>query len=300
MVDINKQEQLFPILSDLINRDFPSRLLEWIEAKHEYFLLLEKDLTNLLRKSIRIDLLRNCYKDKFLKDCGVLETIYEIHFGSMLSKIADSISISIPRSPGEKTNFDFKAEIEAIPINIEVETRKDLFPFTGSRIENTEVYVAVRETVDKRLLNGKNVRTPESATIRTKIREAFNQLPDSGYNFVALGQVWAPRASLAARAVKDALYGDILIQAYKSAPGRIIKSRLPNGLFSINKDDQKNNKLQGVIWFCLQEKDDEINEVSLMFINDNYRPRLPEHTLAALRDVFDTGRDLVTAHNHRS
>lgn len=287
MMMSNLLEHKFQNLHQILQIKFPTELKKWISAKEEYFILLEKDLENLLKKSVHIDVLHACYLSNFIKNFNILETIYEIHFGSFLTRISGSIELRVPKTRSKTgKNFDFKITIASHSLNFEVETRKDLFPFRGEKIAGTPIFYDQKETVDQRLFDRINRGNPESNAIRDKISEASTQLPDGGFNFVALGQIFGSSEEIAFWTVNNALYGDIYHVSERPAPKKLLPRRLPNGLFSGLPEFKKFNKLNGVIWFQLERINKKIHSNYHMFLNRYAKYEIPDVIKKALKSIF--------------
>ena len=283
----NILEHKFQNLYRILQIKFPIELKKWINVKKEYFILLEEDLENLLKKSVHIDVLRACYLSNFTKNFNILETIYEIHFGSLLTRICDSIELRVSKTRSKiGKNFDFKMKIANHSLNFEVETRKDLFPFRGEKIPGTPIFSDQRETVDQRLFDRINKGNPESNAIRDKISEGSMQLPDGGFNFVALGQIFVASKEIALWAVKNALYGDLYHVSEISAPKKLQARRLPNGLFSGLPEFKKFNKLNGIIWFQLERVDENIHSNYHIFLNRYAKYEIPDVIKKAFKSIF--------------
>lgn len=283
----NVLEHKFTNLHLILQNKFPTELKKWIINKEEYFILLEKDLRNILKKSVHIDILHACYLSNFTKNFNILAKIYEIHFGSLLTRISDSIELRVPKTRSKiGKNFDFKITIANHSLNFEVETRKDLFPFRGKKIPDTPIFFDQKETLDQRLFDRINIGNPESNAIRDKISEASAQLPDGEFNFVALGQIFGASEEIALWAVTNALYGDLYHVSERSAPKKLLLRSLPNGLFSGLPEFKKFNKLNGIIWFQLERIDKKIHSKYHMFLNRYAKYKIPDVIKKALKNIF--------------
>jgi hypothetical protein len=275
---------LFKNLTNLIQKPFPQHLREWAEAQKPYFLLLEKDLARLVGGGISISELRTCYKIEFINDSNILETIFEIHLGAMLSRLGSRLDIHPQKSKQSKKNYDFKVTIGSVQLNFEMKTRKDMFPFTPGKRE--PFACGRRETVDRRFLGGTNDGTSESTVIREIIEKALIQLPDIGPNFVVIGQIYTHTVKQALIDMNMAVFGDLAHYVERRNPDELLRRRLPNGIFNSDEKADRYKKLNGVIWQYLEKNHGELEEYSCVFFNNAVSAKTPAHAEELIKQTF--------------
>jgi len=273
----------FPHFIELVQNEFPSELMKWITAKEEYFMLFEHDLES-LKNNIDIRILRKTYDKNFTKVFNVLETIYEIHFGALLANHFDNLELTVSTSESSNKNFDFRVGFNDAKLNFEVKTRIDAFPFRGKKSRNSYLYFGRQETIDKKFKNQVNKGEPESNNLRQILSVAKDQLPDSGFNFIAIGQVFCHSDFTALYSLKNALFGDLVQRTFRRIPGTFINVRYENGIFYNNRF----NKIVGVVWFRLKRNKSGLTYVTQIFFNGNCNEELDIELKKQLQSVFNT------------
>ncbi len=221
-------------------------LAKWLAAQEQYFYLLNRDLKILLDNGITLSRLKEVYKDRFIKGNNLLETIYEIHFGSTLTKGFDNLHLNVTKSSQSNKDFDFQVKYKDAPINFEIKTRNDQFPFHGKK--DGPLYSDTQETVDRKYINQTNKGDPESNKLRDIFRKARQQLPENGLNFIVLGQIFAHSDKDALWALRNAIFGDVVSKCYRNPPKKLIPYRYENGIFCL----ENFRHIVGVIWFRIE------------------------------------------------
>jgi len=250
---------------------------------------LETDLDLLIGSGINISELRRCYKAKFIGDSDILETIFEIHFGAVLSRIGSRLCFHPQKSEHSKKNYDFKIAIESVQLHFEMKTRKDMFPFTPGKREPEAN--GRRETVDRRFLGGTNDGTSESTILRGIIDKALIQLPDIGPNFVVIGQIYSHSIAEALKNIDMAIFGDIIHYTERGNPNGLLTGRLFNGIFNCDEKAGRYNKLNGIIWQYLEKNHGKLREYSHVFFNKATSTRTPAHIDELINRTFTRNSD---------
>jgi len=268
----------------LIDSYESSELAKWIAAQEPYFYLLNRDLKLLIYHGTSLPRLKEVYKERFIKCNNVLETIYEIHFGAVLTKGFTNLHFKVPKSEQSNKDFDFQATYKNTSINFEIKTRIDLFPFHGEH--NGPIYHDSHETVDKKYINQVNKGDPESSVLRDIFQSAKQQLPNNGLNLIVLGQIFAHSDKTALWALKNAIFGDLVHRTYRKNPKKLNPYRYKNGIFY----SKSFSHIAGVIWFRIIPNIKSQKEKIRIFFNKNYKYILDTNFKSNLEKIFNKGR----------
>ena len=125
----------FPVLATVVGADWMRTHPGWFEGRHMplpvWFAQLNSDLGILSAQGVSVQ----GYGAMLRDEPGFLTALLEIHGASLLARVSTQLSLHVPRSPGDATNFDVLATIAGSRIAAECKTRADGSPSISRRLK---------------------------------------------------------------------------------------------------------------------------------------------------------------------
>jgi hypothetical protein len=182
----------------------------WLARRVSWFAQLEQDLAVLVAH-VGMEKARSAYQHMLRDRRGIQKAIFEIHAAALFGTAGRLLDLHVPCAEGGGRDFDVLAEIAGQRVQTDSKTRKDSFPFntraTGVA-QGVSLHEAQRPIIDPHeyadQADADYSSTPESTAIRQKLTEALIQLPTSGCNIIAWGQIEGWRCDM-----EDALFGPV-------------------------------------------------------------------------------------------
>ncbi|MGH7908585.1 MAG: hypothetical protein ACRENW_01900 [Thermodesulfobacteriota bacterium] len=171
-------------------------------------------------------------RDKLQDPYNMWQGLHEVYVASHLCEISQDIELEVPNPDRPLNNFDIKANLYGIEINIEVTTRTDdCPPMDGNTHSRATVLPAFAGSVQSSTANIQHNSVPESEDLRRRLLDkAMRQLPKNGINIIALGYKGIANKNFH---ITSALYGDPKCEFDKSLSPEertLFENRVENGL----------------------------------------------------------------------
>jgi len=289
----------FPVFVSVIGEKWlhqnPWLDADYISSRLEHFERLERDLKS-LDTHVGPSKLKATYRALVRDKNSFWPIVHEIHGISLVSKVSSHVELKIPLGGLSNRDFDARAKVLGVSINMECTTRKDEFPFNLPPVEtgpnHIPVYSGSRSTVDPHDARGSgitsapqddplHVETPEATVARQILTVELSQLPETGVNLILFGQISGSRENL-----ETALFGPIAVDFALNPKVRTVEStaiRLPHGAYDTGINGEPFRRLSGVLWFKLFSiRGPEYN----LYLNPCAISPIPEGIAAQLKALF--------------
>jgi len=292
-----------PLVTTIIGEAWLSQNPYWTEefipAMLPWYDQLEKDLS-LLERNTNREVLISCYRTSLRDENSVIASMYEIHGAALLSAIATTVDIHVPRGDSTGKNFDVRVEIRGNVVNADCKTREDNFPFNVPRSEDPDgisAHYGARATIDphdaadlslaaKRPEGDVDYRpVPESTVIRQIFSDTFSQLPEGGCNLILFGQLEGDRMHME-RALFGAEMG-VVERNLETREAQFSWVRSPTGAFSNGPEGEPFRWLSGVLWFRIWKLGDCFGRVYYLYLNPNSSVPIPASVVSELAGIID-------------
>jgi hypothetical protein len=269
---------------------------DYISSGLDHFKRLESDLKK-IEGLVEQQSLRKTFVKHLRDQKSFTTTLYEIHGISLVSQIASSLELKVPLGGSSGNNFDARACVLGISVNIECKSRDDKFPFNFAPVptgpENIPVYSGSRATLDPHdaeqlglapepeRRNGSHIPIPESTEVRRILLKGLSQLPETGINLIVFGHLRGSRDDL-----ERALYGPPVVDFATSLEISAVKSsvvQLPHGAYDAGANGEPFRGLSGVLWFKLLSGPGPEYK---LYPNPNATSPLPQNVITGLESVI--------------
>lgn len=277
------------IIGDVWLKSNSHIMTEYISKRLAWFRQLDNDLT-LLNIQVSDDKLISCYRDALRDRTQVQKTIYEVHGATLLSSIASSTDLHVPRGEDSGRNFDICVNIKGFVVNAESKTRKDEFPFNLPSSGN--FYAGARATLDPHDVADLGVqptliapgiheiRNPESTVIRQCLLDGLEQLPNDGCNIIIFGHIEGDLYNL-----EDALFGTEVLEIVSDSATWV---RTPTGAFCAGSAGEMFLSLSAVFRFKLSSFfDDDLKRAYNLYLNPYSLHPLHNEVTLAINKIID-------------
>lgn len=301
----------FPLITHLLGRNWLGNHPDWPSSGKPFqwwspwLGQLEEDLAILSQKFTFNEVNRQ-YKTLLRDHSKLMQSVYEIHGAALLCPVSSDLMVHVARHPDSNTNFDYKAKVHGVIVNVETKTRDDNFLIPRNRIINDDGeyagYFVERETIDPHDAPALNARagqkapgsqyqaTPESTVLRQVLLEALSQLPEDGVNIVFLAHLQGERKDL-----ERALFGTEFCRLTRDHSNKTYTPewRLsPTGAFRPDEKGEPFRRLSAVLWFRLSSLGGPVARAYNLYPNPYASSLMPASVQDALqRSINHLARD---------
>jgi predicted nucleotidyltransferase len=257
----------------------------WLEARWEgrravYLWQVERDL-EVLARYVGWPQVATAYRASLRNLEELMAVAYELRAAAKLAPLVDGLELRL--RVGTRA-CDLAVRLNGHWVFVEVTTRDDIFPWRrGDDVVDPPltaretVHHAFRGTTPDRDIPTRDI--PASHELRQAVAHEIGQLPPGELSLVVLG---TPNSHLVE--VEDALRGDVRL---RTAQGRIVEERVPNGLFAVTDDEGGVSGLSGLIWMKLRRHWHDIRTHGRLFLNPKAHHPLPSSVEDVFCRVFD-------------